>query len=44
MTVTEKLISEALVEGEMKKGQRIGIRTHQTLSHDLNGGNGSLGI
>ena len=37
LTVTEKLISSALVEGEMKKGQRIGIRADQTLSHDVNG-------
>lgn len=37
MTVTEKLVSAALVEGEMKKGQRIGIRADQTLSHDVNG-------
>jgi hypothetical protein len=37
LTVTEKLISAALVEGEMKKGQRIGIRADQTLSHDVNG-------
>lgn len=37
MTVTEKLISAAIVEGEMKKGQRIGIRADQTLSHDVNG-------
>jgi len=37
LTVTEKLISAALVEGEMKKGQRIGIQADQTLSHDVNG-------
>ena len=37
LTVTEKLISAALVEGEMKKGQRIGIRADQSLSHDVNG-------
>jgi len=37
LTVTEKLISAALVAGEMKKGQRIGIRADQTLSHDVNG-------
>ncbi|MBW2442586.1 MAG: aconitate hydratase [Deltaproteobacteria bacterium] len=37
LTVTEKLISAALVEGEMKKGQRMGIRADQTLSHDVNG-------
>ena len=37
LAVTEKLISAAIVEGEMKKGQRIGIRADQTLSHDVNG-------
>jgi len=37
LTVTEKLISAAIIEGEMKKGQRIGIRADQTLSHDVNG-------
>jgi aconitate hydratase len=37
LTLTEKLISAALLEGEMKKGQRIGIRADQTLSHDVNG-------
>jgi aconitate hydratase len=37
LNVTEKLISAALVEGEMKKGQRIGIRADQTLTHDVNG-------
>ena len=37
LTVTEKLIAAALVEGKMERGQRIGIRADQTLSHDLNG-------
>ena len=37
LTLTEKLISAALVDGEMKKGQRIGIRANQTLTHDVNG-------
>lgn len=36
-TLTEKLISKSLVEGEMIRGQRIGVKAHQTLSHDLNG-------
>ncbi|MBS5781676.1 MAG: aconitate hydratase [Clostridium sp.] len=36
LTITEKLISNSLVEGEMTKGSRIGIRAHQTLGHDLN--------
>ncbi len=37
LTITEKLITAALVDGELKKGQRIGIRADQTLSHDVNG-------
>ena len=37
LTLTEKLISAALVDGEMEKGQRIGIRADQTLTHDVNG-------
>ena len=37
LTLTEKLISAALVKGELKKGQRIGVRADQTLSHDVNG-------
>ncbi|TFG95062.1 MAG: aconitate hydratase, partial [Calditrichales bacterium] len=37
LTVAEKLIAAALVDGEMKRGNRIGIRADQTLSHDLNG-------
>ena len=36
-TLTEKLISASLVEGEMIRGSRIAIRADQTLSHDLNG-------
>ncbi len=36
-TLTEKLIAAALVDGEMKKGQRIGVRADQTLTHDVNG-------
>lgn len=36
-TLAEKLIETALVEGKMEKGQRIAIRAHQTISHDLNG-------
>ncbi|MDR3565005.1 MAG: aconitate hydratase [Negativicutes bacterium] len=36
-TLTEKLIAASLVEGEIKTGQRIGIRADQTLSHDVNG-------
>ena len=37
LTLAEKLISAALVDGELKKGQRIGIRADQTLTHDVNG-------
>ncbi len=37
LTVAEKLINAALVDGEMKKGNRIGIRMSQTLTHDLTG-------
>lgn len=37
MTITEKIISQALVDGEMIRGSRIGIRVDQTLTHDLNG-------
>jgi aconitate hydratase len=36
LTITEKLIKDSLVEGEMERGQRIGIHAHQTLGHDLN--------
>lgn len=36
-TLAEKLIAASLVEGEMIKGRRIGVRADQTLSHDLNG-------
>lgn len=37
LTLTEKLIGQSLVDGQMIRGQRIGIRAHQTLSHDVNG-------
>ncbi len=37
MTLTEKLISAHLVSGEMKRGERIGIKIDQTLTHDVNG-------
>lgn len=36
LTVTEKLIAKSLVEGKMERGSRIGIKPHQSLSHDLN--------
>lgn len=37
LTLTEKLIRASLVDGEMIRGQRIGIRADHTLSHDVNG-------
>ncbi len=37
LTVAEKLLAASLVTGKMERGRRIGIRAHQTLSHDLNG-------
>lgn len=37
LTITEKVLSEALVYGVLKRGSRIGIKAHQTLTHDLNG-------
>lgn len=36
-TITEKIISQAIVDGEMIRGSRIGIKVDQTLTHDLNG-------
>ena len=36
-TLTEKLIEAALVDGTLAKGERIGIRADQTLTHDVNG-------
>lgn len=36
LTLTEKLIKASLVEGELKRGTRIGIKPNQSLSHDLN--------
>ncbi|NLI92609.1 MAG: aconitate hydratase [Peptococcaceae bacterium] len=37
LTITEKCIEKSLVDGQMIRGQRIGIRADQTLSHDVNG-------
>lgn len=37
LTAAEKLISASLVDGEMKRGHRIGIRISQTLTHDVTG-------
>jgi aconitate hydratase len=36
-TVTEKILSAHLVEGEMEKGREIGIRIDQTLTQDATG-------
>lgn len=36
LTLTEKILSRGLVEGELVRGARIGIKADQTLSHDLN--------
>jgi len=37
MTLTEKILSAHLVDGEMIKGQEIGIRIDQTLTQDATG-------
>lgn len=37
LTLTEKILSAHLVEGEMKKGSEIGIRIDQTLTQDATG-------
>lgn len=37
LTVAEKLIAASLVEGDLKQGERIGIRISQTLTHDVTG-------
>lgn len=36
-TVTEKILAAHLVEGEMKRGEEIGIRIDQTLTQDATG-------
>lgn len=36
LTLSEKLIKASLVEGELVRGSRIGIKPNQSLSHDLN--------
>lgn len=36
-TLTEKILKNSLVEGNLIKGSRIGIKADQTLTHDLNG-------
>jgi len=37
LTITEKILLKSLVEGELIRGKRIGIKVDQTLTHDLNG-------
>ena len=37
LTLTEKILSKHLVEGEMVKGTEIGIRIDQTLTQDATG-------
>lgn len=37
LTLTEKILHEHLVTGEMKKGAPIGIRIDQTLTQDATG-------
>lgn len=37
LTLTEKILSAHLVEGEMIKGTEIGIRIDQTLTQDATG-------
>jgi aconitate hydratase len=36
-TLTEKILADHLVEGEIKPGEEIGIEVDQTLAHDLTG-------
>ena len=42
-TLTEKILSAHLVEGEMVKGSEIGIRIDQTLTQDATGTMAYLG-
>ena len=37
LTLTEKILKAHLVEGELVKGQEIGIRIDQTLTQDATG-------
>lgn len=37
LTMTEKIIAQHLVEGELTRGTRIGVKIDQTLTHDVNG-------
>lgn len=36
LTISEKILSKSIVDGELKRGSRIGVIADQTLSHDLN--------
>lgn len=36
LTATEKILLNSIVEGDLVRGSRIGIKAHQTLGHDLN--------
>ncbi|MCI5160397.1 MAG: aconitate hydratase, partial [Candidatus Electrothrix sp. AUS1_2] len=36
-TVAEKILAAHLVEGELKKGEEIGLRIDQTLTQDATG-------
>ena len=37
LTLTEKILKDHVVDGEMVKGQEIGIRIDQTLTQDATG-------
>ena len=37
LTLTEKIIKEHLITGDMKRGEPIGIRIDQTLTQDATG-------
>ena len=37
LTITEKILKEHIVEGELKQGQEIGIKIDQTLTQDATG-------
>ena len=37
LTLTEKILTAHLVDGEMKKGSEIGIKIDQTLTQDATG-------
>ena len=37
LTITEKIISKHLIEGDMKRGKEIAIKTDQTLTQDATG-------